>query len=65
MKWTQEDLAHRVGVTRQTIIAIENGKGILSKKDVSTRHPRFIYIFDSSTISGGSSKSNTEFNKVR
>lgn len=31
MKWTQEDLAHRVGVTRQTITAIENGKVIPSK----------------------------------
>ncbi|WP_025753682.1 helix-turn-helix transcriptional regulator [Priestia megaterium] len=26
MNWTQEDLAKRVGVTRQTITAIESGK---------------------------------------
>ncbi|MBE4907874.1 helix-turn-helix domain-containing protein [Bacillus luteolus] len=31
MKWTQEDLAKRVGVTRQTITAIESGKMIPSK----------------------------------
>jgi DNA-binding XRE family transcriptional regulator len=31
MKWTQEDLARRVGVTRQTITAIESGKTIPSK----------------------------------
>jgi putative transcriptional regulator len=28
--WTQEDLAHRVGVTRKTINTIENGKFIPS-----------------------------------
>lgn len=31
MKWTQDDLAKRVGVTRQTITSIENGKTIPSK----------------------------------
>ena len=31
MKWTQEDLAKRVGVTRQTITAIESGKVVPSK----------------------------------
>ncbi|MDF0728923.1 helix-turn-helix domain-containing protein [Cytobacillus sp. S13-E01] len=31
MKWTQEDLAKRVGVTRQTITAIESGKMVPSK----------------------------------
>jgi DNA-binding XRE family transcriptional regulator len=31
MKWTQEDLAKRVGVTRQTITAIESGKMMPSK----------------------------------
>jgi len=30
MKLTQEDLAKRVGVTRQTIISIEQGKYIAS-----------------------------------
>ena len=25
-RWTQSDLAHELGVTRQTIAAIENGK---------------------------------------
>lgn len=29
--WTQEDLAKKVGVTRQTIAAIENGKMLPSK----------------------------------
>lgn len=29
--WTQEELAQRVGVTRQTIISIENGKTLPSK----------------------------------
>ena len=24
--WTQQDLAERVGVSRQTVIAVENGK---------------------------------------
>ena len=31
MKWTQDDLAKRVGVTRQTIASIENGKTVPSK----------------------------------
>lgn len=31
MKWTQEDLAKRVGVTRQTITAIESEKIVPSK----------------------------------
>ena len=31
MNWTQADLADRVGVTRQTIAAIENGKTKPSK----------------------------------
>lgn len=31
MMWTQDDLAKRVGVTRQTITAIESGKMIPSK----------------------------------
>ena len=31
-KMTQEELARRVGVTRQTIIAIENGKYLPSLK---------------------------------
>ncbi|MEC5424253.1 helix-turn-helix domain-containing protein [Virgibacillus sp. C22-A2] len=31
MKWTQGDLAKRVGVTRQTITSIESGKVIPSK----------------------------------
>lgn len=31
MRWTQEDLAKRVGVTRQTITAIENGKQVPSE----------------------------------
>ncbi|GEP23323.1 helix-turn-helix transcriptional regulator [Lentilactobacillus diolivorans] len=30
--WTQQDLADRLGVTRQTIAAVENGKYSLSLK---------------------------------
>jgi putative transcriptional regulator len=30
LKITQEELAHRVGVTRQTIISIESGKYVAS-----------------------------------
>lgn len=31
-KWTQQDLADRLGITRQTVASIENGKYSLSLK---------------------------------
>lgn len=41
MNWTQEDLANHIGVTRQTVTAIESGKKLPSTTMVLT----ILYLF--------------------
>ncbi|WP_268966427.1 helix-turn-helix transcriptional regulator [Paenibacillus cymbidii] len=49
MKWTQDDLAKRVGVSRQTITLIESGKSAPSKTLVLAILGIFIVLIASRT----------------